>query len=108
MTPTITLTPSAIAKIADLIKKEDDPVMLRVYVQGGGCSGFQYGFTFDEKIEDGDSVIEEDGVTVLVDCMSIQYLAGASVDFVEELMGSKFVIKNPNANTSCGCGESFS
>ena len=82
--------------------------MLRIYVQGGGCSGFQYGFIFDENTEEGDTVVKEEGVTVLVDPMSMQYLAGASVNFVEELMGSKFVISNPNAKTSCGCGESFS
>ena len=82
--------------------------MLRVYVAGGGCSGFQYGFTFDEAVQDGDTQVENDGVTLLVDPLSYQYLVGAEVDYKEDLQGSQFVIRNPNATTTCGCGSSFS
>jgi iron-sulfur cluster insertion protein len=81
---------------------------LRVYVQGGGCSGFQYGFTFDEEMQEGDTEIEKGGVTLLVDPMSVQYLMGAEIDYREDLSGAQFIIRNPNASTTCGCGSSFS
>jgi iron-sulfur cluster insertion protein len=81
---------------------------LRVYVQGGGCSGFQYGFTFDEEIQEGDTEIENGGVTLLVDPLSVQYLMGAEIDYREDLSGAQFIIRNPNATTTCGCGSSFS
>ena len=102
-------TASAAAKVAELIAEEQNPaLMLRVYIQGGGCSGFQYGFTFDEEIQDGDTEIVTDGVKLLVDPMSMQYLTGAEIDFTEGLQGAQFVIRNPNATTTCGCGSSFS
>lgn len=102
-------TPAAAAKVADLIKDEGNPgLMLRVYIQGGGCSGMQYGFTFDEKVTEGDTEVVTNGVSLLVDPMSMQYLMGAEIDFVEDLQGSQFVIRNPNAVTTCGCGSSFS
>ena len=105
----ILFTDSAAAKVADLIAEEGNPdLKLRVFVQGGGCSGFQYGFTFDESVEDGDTVVETDGVKLLVDPMSFQYLVGAEIDYTESLQGAQFVIRNPNASTSCGCGSSFS
>ncbi|MEQ9560982.1 MAG: iron-sulfur cluster insertion protein ErpA [Woeseiaceae bacterium] len=92
----------------ELIKEEDNPeLMLRVFVSGGGCSGFQYGFTFDEKREDGDSSVVNQGVTLVVDPMSVQYLMGAEIDYKEDLQGAQFVIRNPNASTTCGCGSSF-
>ncbi len=81
---------------------------LRVYISGGGCSGFQYGFTFDDAVQDGDTEIENRGVTLLVDPMSVQYLTGAEIDYKEDLSGSQFIIRNPNASTTCGCGSSFS
>ncbi len=91
------------------MSEEGNPdLMLRIYVQGGGCSGFQYGFTFDENINEGDEVVETDGVKLLIDPMSIQYLMGAEVDYTEGLQGAQFVIRNPNATTTCGCGSSFS
>ena len=93
----------------NLIEEEkNDSLKLRVFVSGGGCSGFQYGFTFDENIQDGDTKVEKNGVTLLVDPMSFQYLTGAEIDYKEDLEGSQFVIKNPNATTTCGCGSSFS
>ena len=102
-------TESAAKKVKTLIEDEKNPnLKLRVFITGGGCSGFQYGFTFDEKIQDGDSEIEKCGVTLLVDPMSVQYLRGAEIDYQEGLEGAQFVIKNPNAKTTCGCGESFS
>jgi iron-sulfur cluster insertion protein len=102
-------TDAAAVKVGELIQEEDNPdLMLRVFVSGGGCSGFQYGFTFDEKIEDGDSRVENKGVTLLVDPMSVQYLMGAEIDYKEDLQGAQFVIRNPNATTTCGCGSSFS
>lgn len=101
-------TASAAAKVAELIAEEQNPaLMLRVYIQGGGCSGFQYGFTFDEEIQDGDTEIVTDGVKLLIDPMSMQYLSGAEIDFTEGLHGAQFVIRNPNATTTCGCGSSF-
>jgi iron-sulfur cluster insertion protein len=99
----------AAAKVRELIKEEgNDALMLRVFITGGGCSGFQYGFTFDENITEGDTVIENEGVKLLIDPMSYQYLAGAEIDYTEGLEGAQFVIRNPNATTTCGCGSSFS
>ena len=104
----LVFTDSAAAKVADLIAEEGNPELkLRVFVQGGGCSGFQYGFTFDEAVADDDSVVERDGVKVVVDAMSYPYLVGAVVNYEEGLQGSKFVIQNPNASSTCGCGSSF-
>ena len=102
-------TDSAASKVKDLIEEEkNDALKLRVFVSGGGCSGFQYGFTFDENVQDGDTKVEKNGVTLLVDPLSFQYLTGAEIDYKEDLEGSQFVIKNPNATTTCGCGSSFS
>ena len=109
MPPPLIFTDSAAGKVKSLIKEEkNDKLKLRVFVSGGGCSGFQYGFTFDEKIQDGDTKIENGGVTLLVDPMSYQYLMGSEIDYSEGLEGAQFVIKNPNATTTCGCGSSFS
>ena len=105
----IEIKPSAIAKIKDLIAEENNPdLKLRIFVQGGGCSGFSYGFTFDEIVNEDDFDLEFDGMHLLVDSMSSQYLQGAEVDYTEDLMGSEFKIKNPNAQTTCGCGSRFS
>ena len=105
----LVFTESAENKVKTLIEDEKNPNLnLRVFITGGGCSGFQYGFTFDEKIQDGDSEIEKCGVKLLVDPMSVQYLRGAEIDYQEGLEGAQFVIKNPNAKTTCGCGSSFS
>jgi iron-sulfur cluster insertion protein len=105
----IIFTDSAASKVGELIAEEgNDNLKLRVYVSGGGCSGFQYGFTFDEEVNEDDTSIENGGVTVLIDSMSIQYLTGAEVDYKEDLSGAQFVIRNPNATTTCGCGSSFS
>ncbi len=105
----ILFTDSAASKVAELIAQENNPELkLRVYITGGGCSGFQYGFTFDEQVAEDDTIIEKQGVTVLVDSMSIQYLRGAEIDYKEDLAGARFVIRNPNAQTTCGCGLSFS
>lgn len=102
-------TDSAASKVQKLIEEEEqEGLMLRVYVQGGGCSGFQYGFTFAESVEEGDTIVENGGVKLLVDPLSFQYLVGAEIDYVEGLEGSHFVIRNPNATTTCGCGSSFS
>lgn len=102
-------TDSAANKVRDLIAEEGNPALkLRVFVTGGGCSGFQYGFTFDDAINEGDTTVENGGVTLLIDPMSFQYLAGAEIDYVEGLEGAQFVIRNPNATTTCGCGSSFS
>jgi iron-sulfur cluster insertion protein len=102
-------TDSAAIKVQQLIKEEDnDDLMLRVFVQGGGCSGFQYGFTFDERTQEDDTVVENQGVKLLIDPMSYQYLVGAEIDYSEGLEGAQFVIRNPNATTTCGCGSSFS
>ena len=109
MADPIVFTDSAANKVAGLIKEEgNDNLKLRVYITGGGCSGFQYGFTFDEEVNDDDTQIEKGGVTVLIDSMSIQYLSGAEIDYKEDLSGAQFVIRNPNATTTCGCGSSFS
>jgi len=105
----IVLTDAAAKKVGELIQEEDNPdLMLRVFISGGGCSGFQYGFTFDEATEDGDSSIKNQGVTLIVDPMSVQYLMGAEIDYKEDLQGAQFIIRNPNAATTCGCGSSFS
>ncbi len=102
-------TASAAQKVRTLIEEEDnESLKLRVFITGGGCAGFSYGFTFDENAAEDDTVVERDGVTMVVDPMSFQYLAGAEVDFKEGLQGSQFVINNPNATTTCGCGSSFS
>lgn len=105
----LVFTDAAARKVGQLITEEGNhDLMLRVFISGGGCSGFQYGFTFDENIEDGDARIENAGVTLLVDPMSVQYLAGAEIDYKEDLEGAQFIIRNPNATTTCGCGSSFS
>ena len=102
-------TDSAAAKVKDLVDEEGNPdLKLRVFVQGGGCSGFQYGFTFDEVVNEDDTPMTKNGVTLLIDSMSLQYLMGAEIDYKEDLQGAQFVIKNPNATTTCGCGSSFS
>lgn len=102
-------TDSAAAKVKELIEEEGNAALkLRVFVTGGGCSGFQYGFTFDEESADDDTVMQKNGVTLLVDPMSFQYLIGAEIDYTEGLEGAQFVIKNPNATSTCGCGSSFS
>lgn len=103
------VTDAAANKVKVLIEDEaNDELKLRVFVTGGGCSGFQYGFTFDEILADDDTAIEHGGITLLVDPLSFQYLAGSRVDYVEGLEGSRFVVENPNASTTCGCGSSFS
>jgi iron-sulfur cluster insertion protein len=100
---------SAAGKVKQLIDEEGNPELkLRVFVQGGGCSGFQYGFTFDEVVNEDDTTMMKNGVTLLIDSMSYQYLVGAEIDYKEDLEGAQFVIKNPNATTTCGCGSSFS
>jgi iron-sulfur cluster insertion protein len=104
----VTMAPGAIAKIKELIAEENDPnLKLRMFVSGGGCSGMQYGFTFEDAANEDDWVMDFDGVTLLVDSMSGQYVQGAVVDYTETLQGSNFSIKNPNAQTTCGCGSSF-
>ena len=104
----IEMTDAAAAKVKALITEEENPELkLRVYITGGGCSGFQYGFTFDEEVSDDDTKINKNGVTLLVDPMSFQYLFGAEIDYKEDIEGSQFVIRNPNASTTCGCGSSF-
>lgn len=105
----LNFTDSAAAKVKSLIDEEGNPdLKLRVFVSGGGCSGFQYGFTFDEVSNEDDTMLEKGGVTLLIDSMSFQYLVGAEIDYQEGLEGAQFVIKNPNATTTCGCGSSFS
>jgi iron-sulfur cluster insertion protein len=104
----LTLTENAVQKIKELLAEENNPALkLRSFVQGGGCSGMQYGFTFDETQNEDDFIIENDGIAVLVDAMSMQYMTGANIDYKDDLMGSSFSINNPNAQTSCGCGSSF-
>ena len=106
--PSIVFTDAAAHKVSELITEEANPdLKLRVFISGGGCSGFQYGFTFDEAVEDGDSQVENQGVTLLIDPMSVQYLMGAEIDYKEDLQGAQFIIRNPNAQTTCGCGQSF-
>ena len=105
----ITVTEAALIKIADILAEENNPkIKLRTFVQGGGCSGFSYGFTLDEEQNEDDFTVEQSGITILVDSMSMQYLQGAKIDYKEEFMGSQFVITNPNAQSTCGCGSSFS
>ena len=106
--PSVVFTDAAATKVGQLIAEEDNPnLKLRVFISGGGCSGFQYGFTFDEEFEDGDSQVENQGVTLLIDPMSVQYLMGAEIYYKEDLQGAQFIIRNPNAQTTCGCGSSF-
>lgn len=104
----LTLTEAAAEKIKGLLAREEDGLHLRVFVSGGGCSGFQYGFTFDDTVKDNDEIIDNHGVQVLVDPASLKMLAGAEIDFQSSLQGESFVIRNPNAASSCGCGKSFS
>jgi iron-sulfur cluster insertion protein len=105
---TLSLTEQAAAKVGALILEENDvSLKLRVYVTGGGCSGFQYGFAFDDQVAEDDLALQQHGVTLLVDSMSHQYLQGASIDFQEDLQGARFVVSNPNATATCGCGSSF-
>jgi iron-sulfur cluster insertion protein len=105
----LNFTQAAAAKVRELINEEGNQALaLRVYIQGGGCSGFQYGFEFDENRADDDVAVDTDQVTLLVDPLSLQYLMGSEVDYTESLQGAQFVIRNPNAKTTCGCGSSFS
>nr|WP_242536192.1 MULTISPECIES: iron-sulfur cluster insertion protein ErpA [Vibrio] len=105
----LSFSDAAATRVRALIAEEENPALkLRVYITGGGCSGFQYGFTFDENVNDGDTTIENSGVTLVVDPMSLQYLIGGVVDYTEGLEGSRFFVNNPNATTTCGCGASFS
>ena len=105
----IDFTAAAAAKVRELIREEGNPALkLRVYIQGGGCSGFQYGFEFDDQQNEDDLALVTDDVTLVVDPLSLQYLVGAQVDYTESLHGAQFVIRNPNAKTTCGCGSSFS
>ena len=105
----LVFTDSAAAKVKELVDEEGNPELkLRVFVQGGGCSGFQYGFTFDEAVAEDDTQMSKNGVTLLIDSMGLQYLMGAEIDYKEDLQGAQFVIKNPNATSTCGCGSSFS
>ncbi len=107
--PPLVFTDSAALKVKELVDEEGNPdLKLRVFVQGGGCSGFQYGFTFDEVLNEDDTRMDKNGVTLLIDAMSLQYLMGAEIDYKDDLQGAQFVIKNPNATTTCGCGSSFS
>jgi len=104
----IIISPPAALKINQLVLEEMNPdLKFRVYIIGGGCSGFQYGFAFEEDSEDGDMTIESEGVTVMIDPMSYPYLMGSTIDYLEDLQGSRFVVSNPNAKTTCGCGSSF-
>ena len=105
--PTITLSHSAAQRVAAIAAKQGKPARLRLSVEGGGCSGFQYGFTFDEITNDDDTTMTKHGVSLLIDAMSYQYLLGAEIDYKEDLQGAQFVIKNPNAQSTCGCGSSF-
>ena len=105
----LTFTDAAAQKVRSLITEEENPALkLRVYITGGGCSGFQYGFTFDEKVNEGDLTVENAGVQLVIDPMSLQYLIGGTIDYTEGLEGSRFVVNNPNASSTCGCGSSFS
>ena len=104
----MTFSDAAAAKVRALIKEENENLKLRVFVTGGGCSGFEYGFTFDEDIEEDDTRIDNDGVALLIDALSYQYLVGSVIDYKEDLQGSRFTVENPNATTTCGCGNSFS
>lgn len=105
----INFSDNAVKKVKELIEEEGTPdLKLRVFVSGGGCSGMQYGFTFEESINEDDTKVEKDNVMLLIDPMSLQYLTGAEIDYQDNVQGSQFVIKNPNATTTCGCGSSFS
>ena len=105
----LTFTDAAAQKVKSLITEEENPALkLRVYITGGGCSGFQYGFTFDEKVNEGDLTVENAGVQLVIDPMSLQYLIGGTIDYTEGLEGSRFVVNNPNASSTCGCGSSCS
>ena len=105
----LVFTDAAAAKVRELVTEEKNPaLMLRVFISGGGCSGFQYGFTFDENLQEGDTKVEKNGVSLLIDPMSYQYLMGAEIDYQESVSGAQFVIKNPQAKSTCGCGSSFS
>jgi iron-sulfur cluster insertion protein len=105
----LVFTENAAKKVKELIEEEGSPdLKLRVFVSGGGCSGFQYGFTFEEEVNDDDTQVQKDTVTLLIDPMSLQYLMGAEIDYTDSLQGSQFVIRNPQATTTCGCGSSFS
>ena len=105
----LVVTDAAVSKLRELIADEGNPALkLRVYISGGGCSGFQYGFTFDEITNEDDTTMTKNGVSLLIDAMSYQYLLGAEIDYKEDLQGAQFVIKNPNASSTCGCGSSFS
>lgn len=107
--PALVFTDSAAAKVKSLLDEEGNQALkLRVFVSGGGCSGFQYGFTFDETVNEDDTVMDKNGVQLLIDAMSYQYLVGAEIDYSEGLEGAQFVIRNPNATSTCGCGSSFS
>ena len=107
--PEVVFTDSAAGKVRELLNEESNPALkLRVFVSGGGCSGFKYGFTFDENSDEGDLRVEKGGVTLLIDPMSLQYLSGAEIDYKDDVNGAQFVIRNPNATTTCGCGSSFS
>jgi len=109
MPSALVFTDNAARKVKELIDEEGTPdLKLRVFVSGGGCSGFQYGFTFEDTVNDDDTQVERDGVVLLIDPMSLQYLVGAEIDYQDSLQGSQFVIRNPNATTTCGCGSSFS
>ncbi len=103
----IALSERAASKVRQLIEEESGDLKLRVFITGGGCSGFSYGFTFDEAVADDDAVVERDGVTLVVDSLSYQYLSGSEVDYQEDLQGAQFVVSNPNAASTCGCGNSF-
>ncbi len=108
MTETVSISESAAKRIAEILSKESEAKMLRVSVSGGGCSGFQYGFDLDTKVQDDDVVLERDGAIVLIDPISLTYMGGSVIDFTDDLIGAAFQINNPNATASCGCGTSFS
>ena len=108
MTTDVTISDKAARRIGEILKGEGSGAMLRISVEGGGCSGFQYGFTFDEIVNEDDTTMTKHGVSLLIDAMSYQYLLGAEIDYKEDLQGAQFVIKNPNATSTCGCGSSFS
>ena len=107
--PPLNISDAVVAKVADMLAEEGDPnLRLRIFVTGGGCSGFQYGFAFDDEAKEDDVTVDKGPVKVVVDAMSLQYMVGADIDYEENLEGSRFVIKNPNASSTCGCGSSFS
>ena len=105
----ISISEAAVGRVTQLLESRNNPgLMLRIYIQGGGCSGFQYGFQFDEEVQEDDIAVERSGIRLLVDMLSLQYLGGAEIDFKDDIMGSRFLVNNPNATTTCGCGSSFS